>query len=504
MKSIGRTWLCLLLTAVMLAAGLVSCGKNGKQVPEDTETVTVDDRNGSNVPASVTFPGQEVNILIHTGMREEFVSEEEEVSTLIGNAVYRRNALTEEKRAIALNYIPREGATSGPYQNMIRTSIMSGTHPYDIVSGNAYYTAALASEGLFLNLNNRLDGKNYIVSSADWYNKSFVSDTSYRDRLYYLVGDMTISAIDRTPLIFFNEDLMSEWNITDDVYSATLDGEWTIEYLRSLVKDVYRDVDGMGEKDKGDLYGLVFNGGSMAIDGMIASVGIRVTAFGEDGEINLAWDDPTGAAGFAEIYRLMYSSDGVFTGFNSQGNYYGTATSYFSEQAFYEKRAVFATGMLMAAKSFATVTNLHYGILPLPKYEQEQDYRTTPQDGYTVIAVPYNVDDRVEIATATLETLFEESYRVIRPVYYDTVYKVRYASSENTARLFDTIIGSISFDFGAFYSHSINDPVHLLRNRLTGEGGMQASPNMLFVTAMNSDSVSEYLTDLVGKFDQLT
>ena len=499
MKNVFVRLTCLLLVLIM-AMSFVSCTFEEEQ---ETEAETVGTVNGgpvSKVPQDINFDGAEVNFIMPNVCKGEFVIEDPTAE--LDKAIVDRTLQVEERLGVKINYIVREEAESGAYQNVIRNMIMGGDSGVDIVAGNAYYTATLASEGLFYDLNT-VNEKNYISSDLVWYNQSFVKNTAYKNKLYFAVGDVTLGATDRAPVIFFNEDALETWKITDDIYAKAINGEWTIEYMKTLIKDVHEELDDVEGQTKGDFYGLFFNGGSMCIDAMITAVGIDITKFNNDGTISMAWADGTAADGFEAIYNLMYNTSGVFLGNRSSGTYYGEGdvTGYYSEQAFYEKRSLFSYGMLNAAKVFALDPTLHYGILPLPKLSEDQEYRTTPQDGFTVIALPNNMGNRLELTTATLETLSEYSYKTIRPVYYERSYKLRYASSENTALLFDTIIESISYDFGTFYSNAIGNPVHKLRNKLSGEGGTPSS-SLQSVTAMFTKPTNNLLGQLLQKFDE--
>lgn len=500
MKNIILRLLSITLAALMLVS-VTACG--GDEENKDTsDGVVTSSGEGpvSRVPADLHYGGgEEVNILASKQYLEEF--EPEEGSTaIIDSAVVKRNLLIQERLGIKLNMIWREEAISGPYQDVIRNMILGGDGVADIIQGNAYFTAKLASEGMFYNFNTE-DEKNYVSPELDWYNQSFVKNTAYKNKLYFLVGDATIGATDRVPVIFFNEDLLAEWHIDEDIYDKAVNGKWTIEYMKTLIKNVYQEDDNVEGKTSGDIYGLYFNGGSMCIDAMISAVGINITNTDTNGDITMAWGTPNDVMGFQAIYKLMYETDGVFTGTVANKTYYGETSQYFAEDAFFDRRAVFATGMLCAAKNFALDPEIHFGMLPLPKMSEDDEYRTTPQDAFSVLTLPLNIGSRLEIATATMETLFEYSYKEVRPVYHDVAYKIRYASGANTALLFDTVINSIYYEFGTFYSNAIDNPTHKLRNKLTGTGTTLGS-NLSSVTAQYGSAMKQNLKTLLETFDK--
>ena len=491
------------LAALMLMLALVGCNKqtgSGQETGKPNGSVSTEGTGPvSKVPSDLKFDGAEVILMASAHVStDEFAPEND--TAIIDAAVIKRNLLVEERLGIKLDVQLRDEAVSGAYQDIIRNMILGGDGMADIVTGNAYYTSTLASEGLFYDFNT-VDENNYTSPNLAWYNQSFVNNIAYKNKLYFLVGDVTLGATDRAPVVFFNEDGLETWQIKDDIYEKALAGQWTIEYMKGLIKNVYSDDDSVEGKSKEDYFGLYFNGGSMAIDAMLASVGIVIASKNANGEMVISWGTPNDVLGFKAIYDLMYNTDGVYTGTVAGGTYYGETTSYFSEGAFFEGRALFATGMLSAAKSFALDPELHFGMLPLPKLDESQPYRTTPQDGFTVVAIPHNIAGRLDIATATLETMSELSYREVRPDYYDTAYKIRYASSENTARLFDTVIESIFYDFGTFYSNAMGNAVHKLRNKLTGTGTTLGS-NLMSVTAQNNSALKMDLQKLLAQFDQ--
>lgn len=497
-----KTFAMLIAMLLVLATLLCSCngdkGEEQTQPPQDTGEETLPGPP-SKVPADLKFSNQEVTVLLPAHAKEEFDADNS--TAVIDKAIMDRNEAVEGRLEIELTYLPRDEANTGAYQGVIRNSILGGGDSYDIVTGNAYYTAALAAEGLFYDFNTVADD-NYVSTDLVWYNQSFVKDTAYKNQLYFLTGDLTISIYDRTPVVFFNEDELDRWQIEENLYNVALEGNWTIEYLQTLVQNVEENLDGLDEKTKDDYYGLFFNGGSMNIDAMLTSVGIRLATIQEDGSVKISWTDGTASDAFAKIYQLMYESTGVYTGTVAKGTYYGEATNYYSEQAFFERRSIFSFGMLNAAKTFALTPDLHYGILPLPKYDAAKPYATTPQDAHSVVALPRNLGNNLGRSTAVLETLSQQSYLILRPVYHETAYKVRYASSAETGKLFDTVIESVTFDFGTFYSNSLQNATHKLRNRLSGEG-TAASSSLTGVTIMYTRQVQGKLDELLEKFDTM-
>lgn len=491
----------LFFALLFVVMTLAACKK--KEEPVESETVVSTEAEGpvSKVPADLMFEGETVNIIVPETYQYDF-NPEEGSTAIIDEAVRKVKLLTEERFGYKINYILDNGAATTELQQNIRNSILAADGSYDLIANISHASIGHITEGLYYNLNKE-DEVNYISTNLEWYNQEFVNNVSYKGKLYAAVGDYTISFTDRTPVMFYNEEALKNRHMDEDLIQTVLDGKWTISYMKQLIADVWEEMDDRDGQTRGDFYGLFYNNGSMCNDAQIYAAGIRLTKKNADGSIAISWTEGTAEYAFSEIYKLVYESTGVYVGNSASGTYYGETTNYYSEQAFFEKRAIFAYGMLSAAKVYALDPTLQYGILPLPKYSEDQSYSTTPQNGYLIMAIPHNVAGRLQIATATLETLSEYSYKELRPVYYETAYKIRYASSENTGALFDMIIDSMGIDFGSFYNTEMGKPVELLRNRLDGMNGVTIGSSLQGVTTQYKTPMKRSLTKLITSLDAI-
>lgn len=508
--SISKVTLRMLALALALITmfSFVACGGDPTGTEETTqgeENTTEESGIPSNLPETLKFNNQEVRIYIASDdTSKNEMGDVEDAIGIINQAIVERNYNAEDRLGIILSFID-QGVVAGRDQSEKNRNIIlsgGGASGMDLITGYAYYSAALAAEGLLYNLMADEDN-NYVEFASPWYNQTFVEECSYNNSLFWSVGDLTVTAYDRTVVTFFNEDALQTWSIEEDLYQIALDGKWTIEKMRTLIKDVHEELDNTEGKTKGDFHGLVINCGAMCADALIVASGINVTTKNGDGVPELSWTAGTAQDAYSKLFDLFYNTSGVFLGKDTENAYHGTDTQHFSEQVFYEHRSIFSFGILSAAQVFATDTTLHYGILPLPKYNENQRYQTTPHDAYTIVGIPGNIGDRLAIATATLECLYETSYYAVRPVYFEMAYKLRYASGENTARLFDTVIDSISFCFGGLYSYALGDPTHQLRNRLSGTAGYVTSNNLSAIKGVLSQAMKTKLALMIEDFDNM-
>ena len=173
------------LALLMLALALFGCTKTGGNGNETVGTVGTSgtDESGpvSKVPSDLKFDGAEVILMASSHVStDEFAPENN--SAIIDAAVIKRNLMVEERLGIKLDVQLREEGVAGPYQDVIRNMILGGDGMADIVTGNAYYTSTLASEGLFYDFNT-VDQYNYTSPNLAWYNQSFVNNIAYKNKL---------------------------------------------------------------------------------------------------------------------------------------------------------------------------------------------------------------------------------------------------------------------------------------------------------------------------------
>ena len=81
---------------------------------------------------------------------------------------------------------------------------------------------------------------------------------------------------------------------------------------------------------------------------------------------------------------------------------------------------------LMSKSTLLRDMNDEYGIIPYPKYDEQQDsYITDIHDAAMMAALPANCG-KVDAVCATMESLASLGYRNVIPVYYEIALKTKY------------------------------------------------------------------------------
>ena len=129
---------------------------------------------------------------------------------------------------------------------------------------------------------------------------------------------------------------------------------------------------------------------------------------------------------------------------------------------FSEDRALFITDRIFVAETNFSSSDVKYGIVPNPKYDENQEkYGTLLGHPHTQYAI--SIDSRqVDAASAVLECLGYEGYQRVTPALFDITMKSRYADNEIDAQMFDIIRENVSFDLGRLFSDAFNGQLGVL------------------------------------------
>ncbi len=515
MKNILTRGLALTVALLTVLAAFASCGKKeDPEAPGTSQTPPTQDTGDgfeSKVPAGLDFGNETVTILVRAGDYWENEFDAENTGVLLDGLVFERNNRIEERLNVNIELRPSSLDPQSDYLQHIRTVASAdspGSPTYDILTVFGYYAAVLATEGLYYNVLTH-DEANYISLDNAWFNQSFVEENTINDELSMLIGDANISATDYICLTYVNQNLLRDHTgiEVDTLFDVVEAGEWTLDYIYELASDIYTDLNYDGNRDSGDFYGIVYNKGSQCTDAMLYAMGITTIKRTEDGSFEWTISDPDNVNRFSKLYDFVYSNaDGIKLNWNhnTQGYPYemdGTLLRTMGDQMFYDEKCIFNFGELQSAQTFVTKSEtFKYASLPMPKYDSDQEfYRTVSSDRFSMVAISSKVGDRIGMVSATIELLYEESYRTIRPEYYELAYQVRFATDANTAELFNMIVDGVYYGFDIIYSSSLENPTWKLRD---GLNGVYAAPvgNLTGIWASNRSLLNSALNDLLETF----
>jgi ABC-type glycerol-3-phosphate transport system substrate-binding protein len=426
------------ILSIIVLAGLLSCGTTTKDadatMPSGTESTTAQDVDPrlsiSDELPERDFGGYEFRVAARD--RDDFVmevgSQLEESGEIISDAIYARNKTVEDRFNIKITSVHNPLP-----QKTVKDAVLAGDDSFDLLLGQVVEMGPTVLEGNYLNWFTLP----YVKLDKPWYINNASETMSVNNKAYIMSGEYCLSILRFTYCVYFNKTLMKDFGIPDP-YKTVNDGKWTIDYFNEIVKKVHSDVNGDGVMDENDLYGFTSDFYSAAVTYQYA---FDNPVFKKDssGELKLSYYSPKMIQIVDKVYELFYGNEGSYVG-----------TWGVSGPIWQGGRAMLLNGIFESAVQYRS-SDIDFGILPYPKFDEQQEKYLTMSDGaHSIMAVPVTVSDP-ERTSIIIEALNAESYKQVVPAYYEKALKVKYSRDNESVKILDIILDGRYFDFGYIY-----------------------------------------------------
>jgi len=357
----------------------------------------------------------------------------EETGDILNDIVYLRNRDAESKVNIVINEYPAKSKEA--FNDLLKQCVMSGDDIYDLGFQSIVGISGLIDDGLLRDINTV--GVN---TDAPWYDHNSIESLTIADKLFYVIND--ISFYDKLSAIvtFFNKSIAENYNM-DDFYQKVADGEWTYEYMLNCAEQISMDLNGDGQMDMNDTYGILCqNDGSYFL---LHAAGLNVSEQSEDG-LRFTANDERFITALQDIFDLM-SSD-LYMNVHKFGTSFTVAM-----KVFLDNRNLF---MIRPIQSVFSMRDMEadFGIIPMPRYfEDDSDYHT-PTNIYSgiIMCVPKNPKNNDYIALVT-DLLAAESHEKVMPVLYDVVLDSKLSRDDITSKMLDIVFENRTYDPGLIW-----------------------------------------------------
>ncbi|MCL2813130.1 MAG: hypothetical protein FWD23_00875 [Oscillospiraceae bacterium] len=449
--------LCILLLSACSGAAPKNQNANenkddGKASPENTPEAADSRQNAKDsLPDNLDFGGADIRILNRssavsytTGYMREMEAEVDS-GDVVEDAIYKRNRSVEGRLGINIVSIEIPGGwdEQATFLNALRNSVSAGADDYDFVAAYSYYITPVALDGLLYNLKT----VDYLSPAQPWWSESCADEMTVDGKLYFIAGDLAISLLKNMYVTFFNKQLAQDLSM-ENLYQLVLNGGFTMEKLKELTRDTWRDLNGDGKPDKGDAFGYAITTGTY-LDAMFATLDNPITTKNEHGIPELSINNPKTAQIVENLYGLLYDNANNSYAVPEAQNHIDDIMAMFPEN-----RVLFMPGTLATNEELRAM-NSDYGIIPYPKFDKDQkDYYTASQDSFSIFSIPVT-NTRLEATAAAMEALCAESYRKVTPAYYEIALKKKYARDDESSQMIDIIRDGLKFNFGFLNSMSI-------------------------------------------------
>ena len=438
--------ICILLSLLIAAALLAACrDTSDASDPDNSVDVSASGDLFANLPdVNYTVDGEPAEFVILTtgdwaGRYKSIeICANEQAPELISDSVTERNAMVEERFGVKI--IETRTAAYGDMLTLIRNNASSGTDLYDVVMPFMTDAAVLSAEKLFYDLNT-----SSVSFDGEWWDQNAKSTLSIDKKLYFITGDLCLLAYDCTSCLAFNKDMIDDYNL-DNPYELVDSGEWTLDKLLSMAREVGYHDNGDAKKDFSDIWGCMIN--SSYATSMFISSGERLTDKDENDIPTIAVSGDRQSDVFAKIFDLC--SDSSICHIDSYAANYDDVWLAASE-AIATGHVVFRPVVVIDIQEVASF-DCNFGIIPTPKYdaEQEEYYSYVSAVCATCVAIPTSNED-FEMASVIMDAMAQASTDTVKTAYYDTLLKLRKIQDDDGERMLDIIFGGRVYDYGILF-----------------------------------------------------
>lgn len=446
--------LALLIMLCLTVMAVSAC--NGEEANESsTSSETSAKKELFSTLPDKDYDGTSVTVLVEGDWRGDYQSVEvtahENSPELLNDKVKQRNELVESKFNVKIE----EVTTTNDQQmvTLVRNAVMSNTADYDIVMPYITDAATLALEDSFYLINDM----EYIDLENDCWDNNATKSLSINNKNYFVTGDISLLSLACTHAIVFNKDLISK-NGMENPYDLVNEGKWTIDKLKEMARKVTADIDGTTGMSHKDRYGFLIN--NNFVTSMYVGSGHNLT--GKDANdlpyISIIDEATTAFPIFEKIFELVNDTTATGQIDNTTGSYYTSAIADGSSVWDVATESVANDLALFRAMAIIDIIDLgeydcNFGILPIPKYNEQQDnYHSLVSTIYaTSVAIPVSAADP-EMSSIVAQAMCEASTDTTKDAYVEVILKLRKIQDNESEAMLDKIFAERVYDLGIIYN----------------------------------------------------
>ncbi len=437
--------LALIMSALMLSASMLSCSDNGSSETTPTNTPS---QGSETTPENETGteteePGEKLEIPFTdyegytftalTADNQTYNHRELTVEELTGeginDAFFNRNLAVEELLKVKINAVVNP---SGGNASAFKNSVTASDGAYDCAFMNFTDSGAMASGGYALDIN-RIPN---IDLSKSWWSQDSVNQLRVLGSNYLVASDITIGDKDCMWVLFFDKAYFADLHL-ENPYELVAEGKWTFDKFYEMMKQGLSDLNGNGIYDTKDRWGLLTHSENYA--GLWMSAGQALVSLDANNVPQMTWNSEQFINVWDKICKIMgdqsVKADNI---------------DYIS-QGLREGNALFATEVVAFIRAYRD-NDREFGILPMPKYDENQDrYYTYVAVNSDLMVVSKSVEDSARTGEI-LECLAAKGKEIIMPAYYDVSLKSKSARDSESAASLDIIFANRMYDLGVVFN----------------------------------------------------
>nr|MBQ4319433.1 hypothetical protein [Clostridia bacterium] len=298
------------------------------------------------------------------------------------------------------------------------------------------------------------------------------SSFSIKGKEYTATGAISLRTSAALYGILFNTTMVKDHNL-ESPYKLIRDGSWTFEKMNKMMEAVKTDLNGDGQWDDSDRYGLIATNNSLRY--LLSGTGAELVLMGNDGLPKLNKSE-----------HLFNAVNAVFPiasqRYMSQAYSAKTATL---ADFFFTDNALFFQGDISNASKLRGMES-DFGIIPAPKLDEAQDRYYCPLacSTATSLVVPtWNSDlDRTGYIT---DALGYYSMKLVLPAFFDSTLEAKTIRDDDSIEMLEIMNASKMFVLNDIYNFGKSQSIlsGLVKSGVNNFASQYAS----YETAINAD-----------------
>ena len=412
------------------------------QSPE--ESVNIYDKLESELPSlnDGTSAVEEQTFKIVTDKKAVFLDDESNAAA-INKAITDRNAFLRSKYGASLDV---HEVASTNVSGELKAAIESGLEYCDMLAISGRETVKLYTAGLLGDMNQL---PNFDLNT-NIFNQKHAKELATYNTLYML-ADTTALVYEEAYVYFYNRDLVTGVGGIDPE-ALVAQGKWTWDAFNEAAK---ASAAAVYDKTSADLNNDIFGFGSYYLEGTYPLV-----MWSSSGEklISNTYKNPVGLS--MEMNEITTIAESLMTSYNSRGKFPSDGNT--AESAFKNGRIAFFCNKFayFYALRDGTTKGDNFGMLPIPKYSEEQDgYSCLLSSDARVFSIPKTVEsynqDRKNFVSAVIQATVASGNNTI-PKAFKNHHIGFYLNNNSESVVLGEIIDGVTFDFANVYGSGIS------------------------------------------------
>ncbi len=449
-----KTRITTLVLALLMLLSTVSCGEGNDQPTEtsgsNTPSISVEEETTPEetvpeetepayAPEIRDMDGFTLNILHHNTQKmtwtEIQLDAEEVTGEIINDAIYERN----ERIMNDYNCVISVNAETEVTATLVSTLVMGGDTANDVIFVRDYEVPGSVA---YISDWNTLPN---ITLENEWWYPDATGVFNIGGKLIAATNSMSLSCVSRASGFAFNKTIYNKYNFEKSIYDYVYEDKWTLDVFQTLASSVYEDVDGDGDYDDTDVYGIGQSSYKEIFARFINGAGVSFISKDEQGYP--VFTLPNEEVNINKMMRIMELAQDKTIYNNPDKSNMNSATAYGDLT---KNTALFRLCHAKAMSSTLRDADIEYGFVPNPKYDETQDRYYSTTWAFEIMTLPKTLaEDQKDNVGLLLEALAFDSHTSVLERYKEEAVKSKYAQSQDDYNMLDIAFKTMSFDLGA-------------------------------------------------------